>query len=129
MEHIVPISPCFGFDDFLFSTESESNKAIMLKQNKGNKMKTLLITGLLTLAPLMASAKNIDLAPGSSIVVDGDLVTCKGQSAEQLAPVCTIKQDSNYFRVYIGTNIVNSYYKFDDALAGVKELKAAGMCR
>ncbi len=92
-------------------------------------MKTLLIASLMTIAPLMASAKNIDLTPGSSIVVDGDLVTCKGPSAEQLPPACSVKQDGNIYRVYVGTNIVNSYYRFEDALAGVKELKAAGLCR
>ena len=92
-------------------------------------MKTLFITSLLALCPLMASAKNIDLAPGANIVVDGDLITCKGPSTEQLPPPCTIKQDSGYFRVYAGNTIVNTYYNFDDALKAVKELKSAGLCR
>lgn len=92
-------------------------------------MKAILIVSLLSLVSVSAFAQPVSLRPGSSIVINGDVVTCQGPSEDQLAPACTVKQDGNYYRMYIGTTIAESYHSFGQALAGVKLAKEAGLCR
>ncbi|MGZ3749434.1 MAG: hypothetical protein ACXVCD_19010, partial [Pseudobdellovibrionaceae bacterium] len=62
-------------------------------------------------------------------VVNGDLVTCLGTPPDNAAPLCSIKQDSGFYRVYVGNTIAESYYNFNDAIEGVKKLKNVGLCR
>lgn len=92
-------------------------------------MKNTIAAIATVLIPFTSFAAPIELKPGASIVVNGNVITCQGPSQDQLAPVCNIRQDGNYFRVYAGENVVNSYWKFDEAVAGVKTLKEAGLCR
>jgi hypothetical protein len=91
-------------------------------------MKTLLISSLITLSSLSAFAKPIDLQPGSSIVVDGNVITCLGTPPDAV-PTCAIKQDGYYYRVYAGEVVAESYHTFNEAIEGVKKMKSAGLCR
>lgn len=93
-------------------------------------MKHLLIASLVTLSSFAAFAQPISLKPGSSVVVNGDLVSCEApQNDNSALPVCTLKQDGSYYRVYAGTVIAETYYSFNEAINGVKKMKEAGLCR
>lgn len=91
-------------------------------------MKSLLIASLVSLSSLTAFAQPIHLQAGNSVVVNGDLITCEAPT-DSAVPLCSIKQDGSYYRVYTGNTIAESYYYFNDAIEGVKKLKAAGLCR
>jgi hypothetical protein len=92
-------------------------------------MKTLWIASLLTFASLSAFAQPINLKAGSSVVVNGDLVTCEPPPAGNGVPACSIVQDGSWYRVYAGSVIAQSYYHFDEAIDGVKKMQGAGLCR
>jgi len=92
-------------------------------------MKSLFCTALLTLCSAAALAQPINLQSGSSIVINGDVVSCQGPATDSLAPACTIRQDGYYYRVYAGDTISQSYTDFDSAINGVKAMREAGLCR
>ena len=92
-------------------------------------MKKTIVTIATVLVPFASFAAPIELKPGASIVVNGSVITCQGPSQDQLAPLCNIRQDGNFFRVYAGESVVNSYWQFAEAVQGVKTLKEAGLCR
>lgn len=92
-------------------------------------MKKMIITAAILVVPFTSFAQPIQLKPGASIVLNGDVVSCQGPSDDTLAPVCSIRQDGNYYRVYTGTTVVNSYWSFNEAVEGVKTLKTTGLCR
>lgn len=91
-------------------------------------MKNILIATLVTLAPALSFAQPITLQPGSSVVINGDVVSCVGAPADQL-PACGIKQDGNAYRLYAGSTVMQSYYGFESALEGAKKAREAGLCR
>lgn len=93
-------------------------------------MKNLIIASLVTFSSFAAFAQPISLKPGSSVVVNGDLVSCEApQNDTADLPVCSIKQDGYFYRVYAGNVIAESYSYFDQAIQGVKKMKEAGLCR
>ncbi len=77
--------------------------------------------------PAFAQA-SIDLKPGTSIVINGQLIRCEGSPEEQL-PLCAVKKDGGNFKVYAGPDLVNSYWDFNEALNAVSQLRQAGICR
>jgi hypothetical protein len=95
---------------------------------KDSNMKTVFAAFALSLISFSAFAQPIDLQPGTSIVINGDVISCLGNNSETL-PVCRIKQDGYYYRVYVGETVAESFNSFEQALSGVKSLKAAGLCR
>ena len=74
-------------------------------------------------------AQPVSLKAGSSVVINGDLISCEGPSSDQLPPACSIKQDGNTYRLYIGSTVAESFYSYDLALVGAKKKKDAGLCR
>lgn len=90
-------------------------------------MKLTLLALSLVASPLMAFAQPIALQPGSNVVINGDIVSCNGPAADQL-PSCSIKQDNGFYRLYVGSTVAESFYTFNDAVAGAKKLKEAGLC-
>lgn len=92
-------------------------------------MKAFFITAAFSLFSVVASAQPIDLQAGSSIVINGEVITCLGTPADQLAPLCSIKQDGGYYRLYAGASIAESFNYFDQAMAGARKMKEAGLCR
>jgi len=91
-------------------------------------MKNVLIASLITLGSAAAFAQPISLQPGSSVVVNGDLVSCLAPENMNV-PACSIKQDGSYYRVYAGNTIAQTYAYFDQAIDGVKQMKSVGLCR
>lgn len=92
-------------------------------------MKKIILASLVFLGTAAAVAQPISLKPGSTVVINGDVVSCQGPSEDQLPPACAIKQDGYYYRLYAGSYIVESFNTFDLALAGAKKMREAGMCR
>lgn len=93
-------------------------------------MKQVLIASLITLASLTASAQPIHLKPGSSIIINGDVVSCEAPLTDPATtPVCSIKQDGYYYRVYSGSTLAETFGSFENAIEGVKKMKQAGLCR
>ncbi|MGZ3774898.1 MAG: hypothetical protein ACXVCY_01050 [Pseudobdellovibrionaceae bacterium] len=90
--------------------------------------KWFIMTAILAL-PFASFAQPIQLKPGATVVLNGDVVSCQGPSEENLTPQCSIRQDGSYYRVYSGTTVVNSYWSFSEAVEGVKTLKTTGLCR
>ncbi len=91
-------------------------------------MKTVLIAASILVSPLFAFAQPISLQPGSTVVINGDVVSCNGPATDQL-PVCSIRQDAGFYRLLSGNTVVESFYSFNDAIAGAKKLKDAGLCK
>lgn len=93
-------------------------------------MKQVLIASLITFGSLTAFAQPVQLKPGSSVVINGDLITCEApvNDPNALQP-CSIIQHGSAYRIYVGQNIAQSYYRFDEALEGVKQMKQVGLCR
>ena len=95
-------------------------------------MKTViasLILGVVGFGSLAASAEPINLQPGSSVVIDGQIIKCEGQTVENFAPVCSIRQDGSKYRLYADENVVNTYWYFNEALKAAQDMKASGFCR
>lgn len=95
-------------------------------------MKAVIATVVLSMVALgsfAASANPINLQPGSSVVVDGQIIKCEGQSEDSLVPVCSIRQDGSKYRLYADENVVNTYWYFDEALQAAQKMKASGLCR
>lgn len=90
-------------------------------------MKKMIATIALLLLPLSSFAVT-ELRPGSSVVVNGEIIVCQAPDSSHV-PACSIRQDGTYYRVYTGATIANSYFTFDQAVSAVKELKAAGLCK
>ncbi|MGZ5278626.1 MAG: hypothetical protein ACXWC9_01710 [Pseudobdellovibrionaceae bacterium] len=92
-------------------------------------MKNIMICLIALFASASAFAQPINLQAGSSVVINGDLVSCEGPSEENLPPACSIKQDSSFYRLYAGTVIAESFHTFAAAVEGAKKMKEAGLCR
>ncbi|MNJ91166.1 hypothetical protein D3C87_88130 [compost metagenome] len=92
-------------------------------------MKKMITVAALLLVPFTSFAQPISLQPGSSVVINGDVVSCLGPSEQDLPPACSIRQDGSYYRLYAGNSIAQSFHTFEHALDGAKRMKAAGLCR
>lgn len=92
-------------------------------------MKTILITSLLCLASSAALAQPISLKAGSSVVIAGNLVSCEGPSEDSLPDACAIKQNGTQYILYVGETVAETFYSFNAAVAGAKQMKEAGLCR
>ena len=91
-------------------------------------MKSLILLTLF--ASIGANAAEINLSAGSSAVITANettRVSCEG--AQDVAPRCTVKLESGYYRVYIGSNPTNMTTTVDDAIIQIKKLQAASICR
>ena len=91
-------------------------------------MNKILVLSFLALGGTSAFAQQIDLQPGSSVVINGQVIACAGAPANE-APICHIEQDGYYYRLYADSKIVNSYRSFELALEDAKKMKEAGLCR
>ena len=93
-------------------------------------MKNTALGLIVCLSSAVAIAQPISLAPGSSVVIGGELVSCQGPASGNLPPACSIKQDgNNTYLLYAGDSIVERFYSFSDAINGAKKMKEAGLCR
>lgn len=92
-------------------------------------MKKMIMIAVLFLTPLAAFAQPVQLKPGSSIVINGDVISCLGPAEDQRPPACSIRQDGSYYRLLVGAVVAESFYTFNQALEGAKAMKNAGLCR
>ncbi|MEZ0391908.1 MAG: hypothetical protein ACAH59_06815 [Pseudobdellovibrionaceae bacterium] len=91
-------------------------------------MKKVILVLLASFATSAAWAQPINLRSGTSVVINGDVVTCEGPNQE-LLDACSIKQNGNHYRLYVGDSVVETFYSFDQALDGAQKMKEAGLCR
>ncbi|MGZ3770679.1 MAG: hypothetical protein ACXVCP_13795 [Bdellovibrio sp.] len=95
-------------------------------------MKKLFALFLLSVFPFASFAQPVLLKPGSSVEINGDVISCDGPTDGNLLPQCNLQQDlkySNVYLVYAGSTVVNTFVGFDQALEGLKKIKVAGLCR
>jgi len=97
--------------------------------NKEKSMKTIMTALLISFASASALAQPISIPAGGSIAINGDIVTCQGPAESSLPPACTIHQEQTYYRLYVGANVAETFYSFNSAVEGAKQMKDAGLCR
>jgi ABC-type thiamine transport system ATPase subunit len=92
-------------------------------------MKTIMTALLISLASASALAQPINIPAGGSIQINGDTVNCQGPSQSSLPPACSIHQEQNVYHLYVGENVAETFYSFNSAVEGAKQMKDAGLCR
>jgi hypothetical protein len=102
------------------------SKATLAKENT---MKTIMTALFACIASASASAQPINLPAGGSIGINGDVVNCQGPSESSLPPACSIHQENGVYHLYVGSSVAETFYSFNAAVEGAKEMKAAGFCR
>lgn len=92
-------------------------------------MKQVILGLVLSFASISAFAQPIDLQPGGSIYINGDLISCMNPEPVPALPACSIKKDGSYYQLYTGTTLVETYFHFNDAISGATKLRSASLCR